>query len=158
MPTAELTISLPGPELAQLEALAAEWNTTPQQIAEAFLADLTGSSRNGGSDERLFARQWFDRCCMPAFSEGEQQEFIGRGTAEEVGDRVVVHDFLGRPLEISLRDDLIFVGNRPAIELRWKNESKQNMILEWGDTQTQISGHQAPMLKAIGIEPREPEL
>jgi len=37
-------------------------NHIPNQLLENFIGDLVYSTRNNGSDERMYANQWFDRC------------------------------------------------------------------------------------------------
>lgn len=35
---------------------------TPEQLLENFIADLVCGERTNGSDERMYAEAWFDRC------------------------------------------------------------------------------------------------
>lgn len=35
---------------------------TPEQLLENFIADLICGERTNGSDERMYAEAWFDRC------------------------------------------------------------------------------------------------
>ena len=57
----KLTIELTAQELKRLENLGKECNMPAANIIAIFVADLTGSERSGGSDERLFADQWLER-------------------------------------------------------------------------------------------------
>ena len=36
--------------------------TTPEEVLEGFINDLIGGSQTRGSDERMLARQYYDRC------------------------------------------------------------------------------------------------
>lgn len=61
----KLTIELTTEELQDLKEKAEEYDTTVEEILEAFVADLTWSNRSGGSDERLFADEWLRRNICP---------------------------------------------------------------------------------------------
>ena len=47
-------------EHGRLERIAAEHKAKGELLA-GFVADLTCSDRSGGSDERMYATDWFDR-------------------------------------------------------------------------------------------------
>ena len=36
--------------------------TTPEEVLGGFINDLIGGSQTRGSDERMLARQYYDRC------------------------------------------------------------------------------------------------
>ena len=48
--------------------------TTPAEVLEGFICDLTGAERTRGSDERMFAKQYYDRCGYGFFT-GEYCNF-----------------------------------------------------------------------------------
>ena len=48
-------------EKEQLTRIAADRDAAPSELLAAFAADITGSVRSGGSDERMFAVQWLER-------------------------------------------------------------------------------------------------
>ena len=49
-------------DMAQFARLAEEYGTTPAEILQGFICDLVDGSQTNGSDERLFAEQYLDRC------------------------------------------------------------------------------------------------
>lgn len=49
--------------------------TTPAEVLEGFICDLTGAERTRGSDERMFARQYYDRCGYGMFFTDEYHTF-----------------------------------------------------------------------------------
>jgi len=54
-------ISLTEEEHEALLRIAAEHDAGPGALLAAFAADLTGSYRSGGSDERMLAADWLLR-------------------------------------------------------------------------------------------------
>ena len=60
----QLDIELTLEEAAGLEALAVLKATTPKKILQQFASEVTGSLRTRGSDERMYAEQWFERTFM----------------------------------------------------------------------------------------------
>ena len=57
-----LSLNLTPSEIEMLQWLAQKADlNSPSKLLEAFAADLTGSWRNGGSDERWYAFDWFKR-------------------------------------------------------------------------------------------------
>ena len=59
-----IQISLTAEEHNGLIRIAEDNETTPQELLAAFAADLTGSDRSGGSDERRLADDWLWRQTM----------------------------------------------------------------------------------------------
>lgn len=57
----ETTITLTGEEAADMAAIAIEHGVSIEEILNSFIADLTGSRRTRGSDERILARDYLNR-------------------------------------------------------------------------------------------------
>ena len=49
--------------------------TTPAEVLEGFICDLTGAERTRGSDERMYAGQYYERCGYGFFFSGEYRTF-----------------------------------------------------------------------------------
>ena len=49
--------------------------TTPAEVLEGFICDLTGIERTRGSDERMYSRQYYDRCGYGFFFTGNHRTF-----------------------------------------------------------------------------------
>lgn len=49
--------------------------TTPAEVLEGFINDLIAGSRTRGSDERMYAGQYYERCGYGFFFSGEYQTF-----------------------------------------------------------------------------------
>ena len=47
---------------------------TPEQLLENFIGDLVCGTKTNGSDERMYANMWFDRC---HFSDTAENTFVG---------------------------------------------------------------------------------
>jgi hypothetical protein len=50
--------------------------TTPAEVLEGFICDLTGAQRSRGSDERMCAEQYYNRCGYGYFFSGEYRSFL----------------------------------------------------------------------------------
>lgn len=64
-------INLSDEECKDLAALAGKKGVTVSELLQYFISDLTDSARSNGSDEREFARQYYDRCFNVPFPEIE---------------------------------------------------------------------------------------
>lgn len=52
-------ISLP----AQFVSLCEKHSVTPEHVIQQFIRDLCGLDGSSGSDERLYAQLYYERCC-----------------------------------------------------------------------------------------------
>lgn len=68
-----IVLKLPNEDVENLCAKAARAGLTVSQLLENFVYDLVHSDRANGSDERMYANQWFDRC---SFSFSFSQTFL----------------------------------------------------------------------------------
>ncbi len=59
----KLHLEIPNADYAGLKAAASKEGITVHQLLQWLAADLAGSVRSGGSDERDFADNWFRRRC-----------------------------------------------------------------------------------------------
>ena len=57
-----ITVRLPDDDIDALCRKAGGVDLTVGELLENFISDLVGGSRTNGSDERMLAHQWFDRC------------------------------------------------------------------------------------------------
>jgi len=57
-----IVLKLPNEDVEELCAKVARADLTVSQLLENFVYDLVHSDRSNGSDERMYANQWFDRC------------------------------------------------------------------------------------------------
>lgn len=63
------SLDLTQEELERLYEKAAVGGLTPDKLLENFAHDLIYGSRSNGSDERMYAQQWYDRCSFGMFPE-----------------------------------------------------------------------------------------
>lgn len=68
-----ITIKLPDDDIDALCKKAAKAELTVSQLIENFVSDLIDGSRTNGSDERMYAQQWFERCW---FSSPMEETFL----------------------------------------------------------------------------------
>lgn len=68
-----ITIRLPDDDIEALCRKAGGADLTVGELIENFISDLVGGSRTNGSDERMLAHQWFERCW---FGIGQEITFL----------------------------------------------------------------------------------
>jgi hypothetical protein len=59
-----IQVRLTEDEKKDLIRIALQHDATPGELLAAFAADLAGSDRSGGSDERMLADDWLSRQAM----------------------------------------------------------------------------------------------
>lgn len=64
-----ITVKLNDEECRRLIEKCGEHGLTVGKLVENFICDLVGGSLSNGSDERMHAEQWFDRCWFGMFPE-----------------------------------------------------------------------------------------
>lgn len=57
-----ITIGLSDKDCEQLMKRCSMYGITVDQLLENFIGDLVSGTHSNGSDERMFANKWFDRC------------------------------------------------------------------------------------------------
>jgi hypothetical protein len=62
----------------QLELLCSLWETTPEEVTQGFINDVSQSQASNGSDERWMSAEYLLRCCyyMSNFDYDQAQEMI----------------------------------------------------------------------------------
>ncbi len=58
----QIILKLKDMEMIDLCRKAGSVGLSVSELLENFVADLTGSSKTNGSDERMYVNQWFERC------------------------------------------------------------------------------------------------
>lgn len=61
------TLSLLGSDAERLWYLAGTVGLTPEKLLASFIGDLIDGADTNGSDERMYAEMWFDRCGFSHF-------------------------------------------------------------------------------------------
>lgn len=57
-----ITLKLTEDDVTELCKKVGKCGLTVSQLLESFVSDLIGGSKTNGSDERMYANQWFNRC------------------------------------------------------------------------------------------------
>ena len=70
----QFAIKLSDADVERLYKKSGTAGLTPEELLENFVGDLVCGTYTNGSDERMYAEQWFDRC---GFSLGEKKSFLG---------------------------------------------------------------------------------
>ena len=68
-----IPLKLSDADVKRICTLAGSVNITVTSLIENFIGDLVGGTYSNGSDERTFARQWFNRC---GFDIGIEYSFL----------------------------------------------------------------------------------
>lgn len=64
-----ITLILPDDDIDALCRKAGSSQLTVAQLIENFISDLIEGSKTNGSDERMYAQQWFERCWFTTLSD-----------------------------------------------------------------------------------------
>lgn len=68
-----LKVNLSDSDVKKIVEEAARNGTTVSEIVSGFICDLVGGTQTRGSDERMYAEQYFNRCC---YSWDDENTFI----------------------------------------------------------------------------------
>lgn len=63
----QLEIKLSDADVLRIAEKAGAYGLTVSQLIENFIGDLVGGTYSNGSDERMYAQQWFERCWFGMF-------------------------------------------------------------------------------------------
>mgnify|MGYP006907984167 CR=1 FL=1 len=63
------SLNLSDADIKQLFLKTGISGITPEELLENFISDLLDGEYSNGSDERMYAQQWFDRCCFDSINE-----------------------------------------------------------------------------------------
>lgn len=64
-----ITLQLSDADCDRLLALAGEHGLTVAELLQNFIGDLVDGTYSNGSDERMYAQSWFNRCSFGMFPE-----------------------------------------------------------------------------------------
>lgn len=65
----KITVKLSDADCERLAKKCGEYGLTVGELIENFIGDLVDGTYTNGSDERMYAEQWFDRCYFGMFPE-----------------------------------------------------------------------------------------
>lgn len=65
----EITLQLSDEDCSRLLEKCGMSGLTVAELLQNFIGDLIGGTYSNGSDERMYANQWFDRCWFGSFPE-----------------------------------------------------------------------------------------
>lgn len=70
------TLNLSDEDARRIAEKAGSVGLTISQLLENFIADLVYGTYSNGSDERMYANEWFDRCGFSMFSENSFLKYL----------------------------------------------------------------------------------
>ena len=141
-----ITVKLSDEECERLASMSGLSGLTVGELIENFIGDLIGGTHSNGSDERMYANQWYERC---GFSFDSEETLLGylinRGyepkdyldmldnieTAQEEKKYLEEHPEEANE-EAQYIDDDIAEWEEKLRDMRkgWKQEEKPNMDTE----------------------------
>lgn len=65
----KIEINLSDADITRIYEKAGKHGITVEELIENFIGDLVDGTHNNGSDERMYANEWFERCWFGGFSE-----------------------------------------------------------------------------------------
>lgn len=139
-----ITVKLSDADCERLVRKCGEHGLTVGELIANFVGDLVGGTYSNGSDERMFADQWFDRCWFGMFPEDTLlRDLLFRGynpedylnaldileSAVEDKKKAAEHPEDYDEEEISYIDDDIETWEEKLKDMRadWKPEKEPNM-------------------------------
>lgn len=69
------TLELTDKEMTAFVKKCFQDGTTPSEVLEGFICDLTGVERTHGSDEEMYSSQYYERCGYGYFFPNEKRSF-----------------------------------------------------------------------------------
>lgn len=72
------SLNLSDADVERIAYKAAEYHLTVSELLENFIGDLVGGTYSNGSDERMYANQWAERCGF-AYSERNLISYLASG-------------------------------------------------------------------------------
>lgn len=72
----KIMIKLSDKDCERISDLCGEHNITVANLLESFIGDLVDGTYSNGSDERMYAQQWFERCGFGMFPENTLLNFL----------------------------------------------------------------------------------
>ena len=99
------------------------------ELIENFVGDLVDGTYSNGSDERMYAQQWFERCWFGIFPEDYLNAMDNIKTAKEEKKYLEEHPEEADEEEASYLDDDIADWEEELKSMRedWKPENEPNM-------------------------------
>ena len=86
--------------------------TTPAEVLEGFINDLIAGSRTRGSDERMYAGQYYERCGYGFFFSGEYRTFT-QWLLSEYGDYSLKEIIDSLDFTKTIEEDIAYLKEHP---------------------------------------------
>lgn len=71
-----ITVNLSDADVKRLAEKSGEGGLTISELLENFIGDLVDGTYSNGSDERMYAEQWYQRCWFDMFSDDTFLKFL----------------------------------------------------------------------------------
>ena len=94
------TLQLSDADTQRIYEKAYRDGTTPAAVLEGFIGDLCDGTYSHGSDERMYAEQYYDRCCYDLMKDNTFLIWaMNEGYIEEIKDLLETVDFAAGDIE-----------------------------------------------------------
>lgn len=102
----QFMLSLSDADIKDFYRLAYRIGTTPAEILQGFICDLIDGTQTRGSDERMYAQQYIDRCCYDMMPQTFLSWILNDCRTEEIADLLQTADYAA--------GDLTYYAENPA--------------------------------------------
>ena len=117
----QLEIKLSDADTLRLIEKAARVGLTVSGLLENFIADLVGGIFSNGSDERMYADEWFDRCGFGMFQKNTLLHHL-------LKDEMDIKDFVDTYED--LREQMVEDGMEPGDTI-WSEDDLEYYLYGW---------------------------
>ena len=120
------SLSLSDADVERIAYKAAEYHLTVSELIENFIGDLVGGTYSNGSDERMYAEQWAERCGFSYCTSSERNliSYLASELAENFKD---LHEILEGIQDV--KDEIGFI-----------QKEIENPRTDWKDIVTGVPG------------------
>lgn len=125
-----ITLKLSNADCKRISEKAGEVGMTVAELLESFIGDLVNGTYTNGSDERMFAEAWFDRCGFAAFPD---QTFLRW---------LITHDALGEitGLLSDVQEAKGEIADGDAVPGYWEPGEKEGILEDIDCWEKEIAG------------------
>lgn len=138
----QLVLSLSDADVERLCEKTAAVGITPETLLENFIGDLVDGTYSNGSDERMYAEQWFERCWFSLFAEKTFVCYLAQeGMLEEVINSMETVELLEEETEDLDVYRQEVEAAREVIRQEWES------FLKWKNPDTEAGTLEEELLK-----------
>lgn len=149
-------LELSDADTERLAIKAAQAGLTIEELLQNFIGDLVCGTYSNGSDERMYAQDWYDRCWFGSFAPTSSllQHLARNNTIDDVFElRKQLRSLLGELVDEDLTEDERSEIESDIKNIRVKfaelcapftNPAERQKVIEWHDKLQQLISGESP--------------